>query len=174
MESLGRGKDYVYTIQDDPRHYYTGVAPDGSQCLLVIYYPDSVWVLFDKEGNLIGNRKERLPDSTIDIVERSGYTFTESFLKGADLELVGRFHQRGFQESPIRVKQFFLPEYYIGILDLPELCSEILAAPSQFSDEDCSFAEDLRRRWASEGRFQICLNPDSYRHMNRAGEVEAS
>jgi hypothetical protein len=172
MHPLSRNDNYLYSIQEDPFYYYTGVTSCGLQVLAVLYYPSIVTVLFDTDGNLLSVSERLLPESTRSTVDQCG--FTEAFLSGEDRAIISHLQELGFTRRPIRVKRFFLPQYHIGITDFPEVFRSMLEQPSRFTAEERNTAENELQRWSIEGLFELWLNPDSYRWINRSGHVQSS
>jgi hypothetical protein len=172
MNSLSRNDNYLYTIKEDPTYYYTGWMAQKLQTLVVIYHPSLITIFFDEKGYLVEAAVKPLPESTKGLIAQRG--FTDAFLKGADQEILASLRESGFREGPINVKRFFLSQYHIGIKDFPETFSDILTSPSLFSASDLSFAKEEADRWLDEGLYELWLNPESYRWINRDGDVEAS
>jgi hypothetical protein len=50
----------------------------------------------------------------------------------------------------------------------------MLEQPSRFTAEERNTAENELQRWSIEGLFELWLNPDSYRWINRSGHVQSS
>jgi hypothetical protein len=172
MASFSREDDYLYTIKEDPTYYYTGTMTHGRQAVAVIYYPSVITVVFDEMGHFVDVTDKPLPESTKNMIDQRG--FTEAFVGGADREILTSLRESGFREQPVKVRRFFLPRYHIGIRDFPETFCDVLANPSMFSPEERALAEQEAQRWSREGLFELWLNSDSYRWINRDGEVEAS
>jgi len=153
-------------------YYYTGRLSDGTQALLVLQWPNIVTAQFDKEGYLVEAFETPMPESFRALVDE--YDLPGAFRRSGDGVYSAHLAGRGFAKGPIEVKWFFLPQWHIGISELPDGLREILEKASEFSADERGIAEREKKRWAEEGLFELWLNPGSYRWINRNGEVEAS
>jgi hypothetical protein len=134
--------------------------------------PHLVGLFFDQEGNLVDVQVRTLSLLEIpvsDAVERHRDT-----VKAGEVELMNWLDSLGFEEGIIKVKRFFLEDYYIGILDFPECFKQVLLNPSGYSEDEQIGAQRAVRRWFKEGIFELWLNEGTDLWITSAGEVESS
>ena len=82
--------------------------------------------------------------------------------------------QRELSITPgtISVKQFYLPERYIGITDLPEHYQEVVDHPESFSTERLHELQGDIEGWLKSGEFVLDLDTDYY--MSEEGDVNST
>jgi hypothetical protein len=173
MTDLDRDPSYVYTIQGDSMYYSTGRLANGLQVLAILHLPSVITVEFNSDGDLVSAGETALPDFSRALFKE--YTVGEACEKGADRGIVIHLEEKGFVSQPIKVRRFFLPQWHIGIKSFPDgPMRDALENPSAFSADDQAWAIEARERWIQQGLFELWLNPDSDRWINRNGERVAS
>ena len=145
----------LYKIQNDTDHYFTGRLSNGNQVLTGSagtnsdgeqrQTPTFPLVEFDKDGTLLG-------------------VYTE--------ETGAPFRPLRFTPGTISVKQFFLPEHWLGITDLPEHYREFLDHPENAGEDERLYYPDQIAEWRANGDFVLCCDEDYY--LNEEGELVSS
>jgi hypothetical protein len=164
--------DELYTIQGSPYDYYAGVTADGLQMLIVVAVPHFISLSFDREGNLIEVQRRLLSETTRLTADRFG--IHEALAGPLDEELDSWLRAFGFREAPIRVKAFFCADYHIGIKSFPEYYTSIIINPAAYTADERQIAQAERKRWSSEGVFELWLNEGVNLWIDRSGQVESS
>jgi hypothetical protein len=78
----------------------------------------------------------------------------------------------GVTPGSIRVREFFHPDGYIGVQELPRELQEFLGYPDHFPPEDrIDLAEELAD-WRRDGGFVLIWHEEYW--MSSSGEVEAT
>lgn len=162
----------LYNIRNSPPYFYTGRLPEGTQTLINIQLPDLFMVVFDAEGNYLRTSlkailyEQHLADAPL----------AEAPPGSAYDEFTAYAHewQRELRVTPgtISVKQFYLPERYIGITDLPEHYQEVIDHPENFSAERLQELQGEIEEWLESGEFVLDLDIDYY--MSEEGDVEST
>src|SRR5262249_27112573 len=108
--SLTRPDTAVYPLSGDDVDWFTGSAPDGTQWLIVLRFPDAVAMSFAEDGSLAATTTiPGLPTNA------SLGCFSE-----ADYNLISRwFETTQLATGPIRVRRFDVSRHHIRIIDLP-------------------------------------------------------
>jgi hypothetical protein len=151
-----RPADYHYTLVSDPAYgWWTGAIHRGRQLLRGV----SAVLLFDEDGDL-----ER-----IEKVE--GYPIPQEWRQVPPVEShagIGWPRALAFEEGPIRIKRFWLPELWLGIEDLPDGLAEYYTSPETFESEP----EDVQW-WIEAGQYVFHAGCGDY-YMSPEGRVETS
>ena len=162
----------LYKIATNVPYFYTGRLADGAQTLMGVQPPDLVGVVFSVDGDYIKtltkhisqerrlttqDQSEVVPDADED--EFSAYIYEWQ----TELKVM---------PDTISVKQFYLPERYIGISDLPEHYQEVLDHPENFSEERLRELQGDIQAWRGSGEFVLDWDEDYY--MSEEGEVEST
>jgi hypothetical protein len=172
-QSFTRSPGYLYPIIGYPdRFFWTGTTSSGQQVLMVIKFPDIVALFFDQEGELQEIIERPLAASTVILAEQVG--IREAFARQTDPTLLSWITEFGFQEGPIEVKRFFLPEYHIGIIDFPPSFQEVIINPTAFSIDEQLIASSERERWFNDGLFQLWLNDKKELWIAKDGQIDSS
>jgi hypothetical protein len=77
-----------------------------------------------------------------------------------------------FQECPIRVRRFWVPELWLGVEDMPEILAECFTDPEAFLARGDVRPEDAKT-WKNSDQFVFHCGCGDY-WLNRRGEVETS
>jgi hypothetical protein len=77
----------------------------------------------------------------------------------------------GFEECPLRVHRFWIPQRHLGIEDMPDLLSEYFTNPAAFSAHGDVRAADALG-WQKSDDFVFHCGGDFL--MNRHGDVTSS
>jgi hypothetical protein len=144
--------------------FYAGRLADGRQALLGVYLPKLVLVLFDAAGNYLEYQTRPLADGPksgpVTDVDRAEFVTRRQRWQ----------RELGWQEQPIQVRRFALPEQRIYLADYPEWATLLLYDP--YSYPTPQERAELRRQmeeWDREGCFVFWWSRDY--HMNKDGEV---
>jgi hypothetical protein len=169
---ISRSEDHLYSIDSDPVHYYwTGITNNSNQALVIIHYPAIIGIFFKNDGEITTTQQRLLSSRTRDVATRFG--LREAFAQEDEV-----FHSWmeaiGFHQQVIRVKRFFSPEYHIGILDFPQLFTDILQHPTHYSEDEYRVAERELDRWSRLGLFELWLNDATNIWIDQSGEIESS
>jgi hypothetical protein len=148
--------DYRYTLASEPVYgWWTGRIRGGRQLLLGV----NAVLLFDEEGNL----------QQIEGIERypvpHGWQEVPPSQSNGNVSWLVKLE---FDERPIRIKRFWLPELWLGIEDLPDGLAEYYTSPETFELEP----EDVQW-WTEVGQYVFHAGCGDY-YMNREGGVETS
>jgi len=159
-----RDPETVYPLLGDDLSWHTGIAQDGHQVLVVPFPHYDLVSLFDRTGKLTAvhelPRKEEQ-----ELVALSGQE------NGSLNDFLNRI---GFHCSVIRVHRFFLPNYSVGIADIPAFYRDILEHPTTFHNDEHEAAQALLDRWSAEGLFEILLGEHIAMWIDRSGHIIAT
>ena len=139
-----------YTIQNDIYHYYTGYLSNGNQVLLNSDgseedTPVFPLVEFDKDGNFLAIHTKETGNPG--------------------------FNPLLFTPATILVKQFFIPDHWIGIKDLPEHYQEFLDHPENANEDERFYYPEEIEGWRASGEFVLWFNEDYF--LNEDGELDS-
>jgi hypothetical protein len=162
--TLFRDDSHLYPICGDDNDFFTGMTADGLQVLVVVAVPTAIAVFFDREGRLIKNEERHLVDAG-----RTGV-----FAETDERQLYSWLQSLGYKKGIILVRRFFISQYHIGVFDFPDSFSDILLSSSNRNQEERDFAQRELNRWASEGLFQLWLNPDTDLWIDSNGNIAST
>lgn len=162
----------LYNIRNSPPYFYTGRLPEGMQTLINVQLPDLFMVIFDAEGNYLRT------STKVILQERhlAGASVAEAPPESAYDEFTPCAHEwqreLGVTPGTISVKQFYLPERYVGITDLPEHYQEVLDHPEYFDADRLQELQGDIEGWLGSGEFVLDLDIDYY--MSEEGDVNST
>ena len=162
-----RPPDYRYCLRSQPYYWwFTGSIRGDRQLLLVAGYA----LEFDRAGRLLDVR-ERQGDPYYPI-PRSLFP-AEIRDRGCPDEQAGWVRELGFEECPVLVRRFWLPERWLGVSDLPWGQRDLHRDPSAFDPEEAADMRADAASWIESGMFAFnCGNGETY--IGRDGECLAS
>lgn len=145
----------LYTIKHSEFHCGAGRNADDTRQFLFGQELDRVSCLaFDADGVYLGCEQRPLGD--------------EGKVKAVALWMADLRVTPG----SIRVREFFHPDGYIGVRELPNDLVEFLEHPDHFSADDrVEYAEQLKD-WRAQGYFVMMWHEEYW--MSSSGEVEAT
>ncbi len=147
-----RPLDYLYSLRSEEAYgWWTGTLKDGRQVLI-----SGVVIFFDCAGNLLA-----VDDANLRHWRPAAVPYWRD--------------QMGFEEGPIHVKRFHLPEHQMGIDDITDAMSEFLDEPSDnsWSDEERQEYPEMIREWVRDGQYVFNSGAGDY-YMSHDGVVETS
>lgn len=151
-----RPPDYRYGLRSAPCYgWWVGVVAGRRQ----MFRGPTAVVFFDQEGRLLqaeDSRRYPVPSEWCDFPEPPA-DFSLSWL--------GEIQ---FKERPIFVQRFWLPEFWLGIEDMPDILAEFFTAPERFDME----ASDVQA-WIDTDQYVFHAGCGDF-YMNCEGEVETS
>lgn len=162
--NFSRNSSALYQLQGDGVDWQTGFTRDGDQVLVIRMFPDVLAIRFTHDGNLGC------------VVSVPGFPSTSSgFFSDQDEEaLCGWLSQVGFQSGYISVRRFFLSDHHVGISDLPLYFQDILLNPTNYSQDEYTFAQRELSRWTKEGIFEFSLGEHNDLWIDRTGQIIAT
>jgi hypothetical protein len=151
-----RPPDYRYCLASEGAYgWWTGIIAGGQQ----VFRGPTAFIVFDEDGHVV-----RVEDSSRYPVPPEWHSVPQPPFQGSTAWLTElRFNQR-----PIRVLRFWLPEWWIGIEDMPDTLAEFYTAPEAFVLE----SSDVQA-WVDTDQYVFHAGCGDY-YMNRVGEVETS
>lgn len=133
-----RDPSYLYALRSHTDYWFAVGRSNSTQALFGEIGESFVWCLFTPFGDLMrsGSCSAKLPHAP---------NLTAAY--AAFEEACTHFrHQHGLVDEGIKVKRFFVPEFDVGICDLPEGFDEDLCNPSvEVSAETVEFLADWKR-----------------------------
>ena len=167
-----RPPDYLYSLRSAPHYgWWAGRLADGRQLLFSVRV-----AFFDAAGDLLSVRgRDRYPLPAEWLPRRpAGAEMAAPLPHG--IEAKPRWvEQLGFEEGPIRVNRFFLPDVQVGVADLPESLAEFILDPEGASPHDwerTKMPQDAEE-WLRDGLFCFhCGGGECY--LESDGRVSAS
>ena len=158
----------LYNIQNDPILFHTGRGENGNQMLIGVQFPEIVLVEFDAQGNYLRVVTREIPKQFLS-VGNGIFQADDTVL----LALIENWKdEMGLIPGTISVKQFFLPDRWIGIRDLPQYIQDYLDAPGNYDEELSRELQEEIRQWREHGDF--VLNWDEDYDLNQEGEIIGS
>jgi hypothetical protein len=151
----GYGHRHLFTVQSDPHYGITAGTAGNRQVLLAGTADGILSIFFDGDGNLVE-------------------TVLTAFSGRGDPErdFTRWEEQLGFTAQPIRIMRFSIPEYGIGIADLPAGMRECLEHPRRFTEKERGMILEDIQTWLSTGQFVLQWREEFY--MNSRGQVISS
>ncbi|MGF1578008.1 MAG: hypothetical protein ACFCD0_01455 [Gemmataceae bacterium] len=149
-----RSEDHNYFLRSNPEDgWWTGVVHDEIQFLRT----PTVVLQFDRHGKIVN------------VEDAQQYPVPPEWENGSDATAdcsESWPSEMKFEECPIKVKRFWLPDHAVGIEDMPEVLAEFYTKPDSFE-----MSPDDVKDWENGNRFVFhCAGIEEY--MNRKGEVE--
>jgi hypothetical protein len=166
MEPVSRPR--LYNIQHEPGSFHTGHVKNGNQILISVQLPEIVMVEFDADGNYLRVATREIPKQYLSVV--NDRLRVDDYVLSALIE--NWRDEIGLIPGTISVKQFFLPERWICIRDLPDHYQEVLDNPEDYDDEELQNLREDIRQWLAHGDFVLYLDRDYY--LSSEGEVEST
>lgn len=166
----------LYTLKShDGYGFWTGRTSTGKQVLMGVDWNALVCLRFsnggdflmcierpfDVDGQPINTPVTQIPHH---VSEQGQRLIDERFEKWRDEVIV--------EQSPIRFKEFFHPERFIGVEEIPSFYQDFLNDPSEFSDEDRDAIPAEIQNWKDREDFVFWFN-ENY-DCNKDGEVVSS
>lgn len=150
-----------YPIQGYGTDFHAGVVADKRQAIMGLLCPNVVAVFFDPLGDFLEAQQRRLPfmgsKGPYDIYDARVGQHLRSWQEAL-----------GFRPRVVRVRRFSLPEWGVGIDDLPTHYLEFLENPDEFPEIDV----EMIRAWQEAGQFVFWWAKDYW--MDRSGRVEST
>jgi hypothetical protein len=162
----------IYTIQNGGYYYWTGRNRDQEQVIVGLLAPHILLYSFDQVGSYIKRELVQLSKLPKRDRDSSIYLLDSQFMARFSGELNEVQHRIGYQPGSISVKEFFDPDYYVGVSPYPSEYQEFLDFPDRFSEEEKHAYESHIRRWNEDGQFVFCWAEEYW--MNRDGEAVSS
>ena len=155
---------HLYLIQNDVCHYNTGRLNNGNQVLI----DECSRVEFDNEGNMLAASSRENLRSTLTALDAERNVLAVSTQEAPEAPSM----MLPFTPGTISIKQFFLPDLWLGIQDLPEHYQDFLDYPENANDDECHYYSDEIADWRECGNFVLWWNEDYF--LNEDGEIESS
>lgn len=167
----------LYNIAINIPYFYTGRSSNGTQTLMGVQMPDLVMVVFDADGNYLRTDLKAIPqDREPDDREPVNAPQVETDVDSAENEFSAYINEwqtdLGVVPGTISVKQFYLPERFIGITDLPEHYQEVLDHPENFTEERLQMLRRDIEAWRTNGQFVLDWDEDYY--MSEEGDLDST
>lgn len=166
MEATLDGR--LYNIQNDVYHYHTGLLENGNQVLMGVQLPELVMVEFNPEGHFV-ELAARDISGKLQRYNCGLYELDDDMLL---VELRIWQSEIGLTPSTISVREFFFPDRWIGIKDIPEHYQDVIERPEDYDEERRRQLQDDIREWSEDGSFVLYWNEDYY--LSKEGELESS
>lgn len=155
-----RPPEYRYTLRSEMGYrWWTGVLEDDRQ----FWRGVGTAVTFDRAGKLLR------------VEEVESYPIPPEWYhdpSGAQRVRPPWAVDLDFEECPIRVRRFWVPERWLGIEDMPKILSEYFTDREAFLAHGDVRAEDAES-WKALGQFVFLANGGDY-WINSRGDVETS
>ena len=152
----------MHAIQTRPHTYFTGKTNDEKQVLLGWLGSFVAVVTFDNMGNILETREYPL---NIDLKKGLG-PIAEAI---ADKQIRVIRKQLHLHKGPIRVEQFFVERWNIGLKQFPLGLEDFLDRPDAFPEEDAQiFRKDIED-WKNAGNCVLQWGNDY--HLGRDGHT---
>jgi hypothetical protein len=138
----------LYTLNLNGHYdFHTGSIKDGLQVLASHYHPLLLIIVFDQDGNL----KEVLERNFVEegVPVRDDKALLQQWLGSM-----------GFEEAPIIVREFFLPDKKIGVRELTDGMYDFLNDPSQFSEVEAENYQQWIPGWKASKEFVFWWHQD--------------
>lgn len=167
---LGRGNERsaqgkTFALQSYEPDFYVGSSNRQPQVILGLLCPYIVTYFFDSDGNLVTATRHLWKHPAPRMGDDGPYQIYDGdFVQAIEEQIQEWQEQIGFQDKPIRIREFSDEEMYVGIAELPEYLQD--ADP-----EDQELAESLME-WKKSGSFVFYWGKDYY--MSESGEVEST
>lgn len=151
-----RSPEHRYRLASEGVYgWWTGTLAGGQQ----VFLGPTAFLVFDQEGNLM-----RAENSSRYPVPPEWHAFPQPPAHGSTAWLANL----GFRECPIQVLRLWLPEFWVGIEDMPDTLAEFYTQPEAFEGEPSDV-----QAWIDADEYVFHAGCGDY-FMNSAGEVEAS
>jgi hypothetical protein len=151
-----RSPEYRYCLGSEGAYgWWTGTIAGGRQ----VFRGPTAFIVFDEQGHLL-----RAEDSSRYPVPREWQNFRQPPSQASTAWLT----ELDFKECPIRVLRFWLPEFWVGIEDMPDELAEFYTAPGSFELEPSDV-----QAWINTDQYVFHAGCGDY-FISRAGEVETS
>lgn len=161
--------DRLFPLSSYGDEYLTGHCADGRQVVMGLLCPHLVVYLFDANGRLLSGERQlwnhpapRLNSGPFDI-------YNEAFRTSLDVQFRELQQSLGYSQSPIRVREFFDPDNWVGIEALPSHYRDLETIANEEERKEFIISRD---RWLADGCFVWWWAKDYY--MSKDGEVESS
>lgn len=162
-----RPADYRYCLRSQPYYWwFTGAICGDRQLLLVA----GSALEFDRDGRLLSAR--HVEDGSVYPVPRA--LFPPAIRdRGCLDEQAGWVRELQFEECPILIRRFWIPERWLGISDLPSGQRDFHRDPSSVGVDEAAELRADAAGWIESGMFAfVCGNGETY--IDRGGECLAS
>jgi hypothetical protein len=154
-----RPPDYRYTLRSEMAYgWWTGVIRGDRQFLRGV----EAVATFDRAGELLQVEEVEGYPVPAEWRDQPGASGRVSVPWAAEL---------GFEECPIRVKRFWVPQKWLGIEDLPDILAEYFTDPERFLARGDVRPEDALA-WKRSDQFVFHCGCDYW--LNSRGDVESS
>jgi hypothetical protein len=153
-----RPLNHRYAIRSEAGYsWWTGITRDDRQLLV----SRNGTLIFDRDGHLRT------------VAGENEYPIPAEWRDGPASAVCGVEWPRTveFEECPILVRRFWLPERWLGVEDLPELLAEYFTDPTAFFAKPWNEAEDALS-WRDSGMYVFHCGCDY--HMSSRGDVVSS
>jgi hypothetical protein len=153
-----RAPDYRYTLRSDSAYgWWTGVTRDERQLLV------------SRNGTLVFDRRGQL----LTVADDSEYPIPPEWKAGPAVVPCSVPWPQAvqFEECPLRVRRFWVPERYLGVADMPDLLAEYFTDPDTFRARGDVRAEDALA-WRDSDEYVFHCGCDYF--MSGRGDVESS
>jgi len=162
-----RPPDYRYCLRSQPYYWWFTGSIRGDQQLLLVA---GCALEFDWAGQLVTVRER--DTGPYYPIPRSLFP-AEIRDRGCSDEQAEWVREVGFEEGPILVCRFWLPERWLGISDLPHGLRELHRNPAEFGAEEATELRADAAEWVESGLFGFeCGSGETY--ISRDGECLAS
>src|SRR5260370_19241249 len=140
-------------------HIFAGRA-GSRQALIGLLYPRLIGVFFDLNGNFV-TLQERALSAEAEHTG-SGGVFDEEFAQRLQPEVLSWQQELGFQPTAINVKEFFLPNYSIGLESPATYWDPILRELHHYPQLEPEDIREMIARWDRTGQFVLWWGNDYY------------
>jgi hypothetical protein len=148
-------EDRLYAIAPEPAYQIvTGLIGDR-QVLVFPLRGAFLMLRFSKDGNMLDSTQQSVPVPSAAAQIRADWLAAQ-----------------GFKSRSIKVKRFYLPEFNLGIKQIPDSMREALEEPEQFHPDELEQIYHDIPGWIEDGLFVLCWNEDYYADAN--GKVISS
>ncbi len=162
----------LYKIATTVPYFYTGRLMDGTQMLMGVQPPNLVGVVFDPDGNYLTTSLKQISREQRPTLRDQSEIDPTSAEDEFSAYIYDWQRELKLRTETISVKQFSLPERWIGIRDLPEHYQEVLDHPENFSEERLQELQGDIEAWRGSGEFVLDWDEDYY--MSEEGELDST
>ncbi len=169
---MSNSRQRLYQIATTIPYFYTGRLMDGTQMLMGVQPPNLVGVVFDADGNYLRTSLKQLSREQRPTLRDQPEVNPKSAEDEFSAYIYGWQRELKLIAGTISVKQFSLPERWIGIRDLPEHYQEVLDHPENFSEERLRELQGDIQEWRESGEFVLDWDEDYY--LSKEGELDST
>ena len=145
----------LYPIAPRPAYQIIAGLIGDNQVLVYPLRQAYLMLRFTKDGVLFNWTEQPIPDPS------TAARFRKEWLLS-----------QGFKSRTISVKRFYLPEFHLGIKQIPDSMREAIERPERFHPSELGEIYNGIAAWITDGLFVLCWNKDYY--VDGKGRVVSS